>query len=425
MATWKRVVYHTLDLNALLLLLIIIELQRQAAEEAARIAKQAEEEARRAAERAKAEAKRVAAQAEAAARKKAEEAKRIARQKEEEAKRIAEQKAEELRKKAEEKLRLAREKADKVLDIKKKVFDEANEFKTENTEDLHRDAVEWTEDHIWRIVSMRTFASTPLGGIAFQRHLDFGETMDKSDENFFSDEWWDDFFDIKTDNTYDMLEIKDEPASWIGITGGSKFVRNYEYGANHIGKLAAKGDNQAWKMIAGMTISIILLVISAGKSSYAWTTLTGIIWSVVSLYSLGSGIYGIIQILKSIEDLGSYLQGESEAALHEKLAMLIDLYGQLEYDKEKALQFNFLSRSIDGTLQEYWMAGGKLYDAPRAGDIFFDPAGAMHTTRFLGLEDKNVNTWTRNAHGKIGDIFTRTFPNLAGGPFFEINKLAW
>jgi len=36
-----------------------------------------------------------------------------------------------------------------------------------------------------------------------------------------------------------------------------------------------------------------------------------------------------------------------------------------------------------------WMAGGDLYDAPRAGDVLFNPIGDMNTVKFLGLQNKN------------------------------------
>jgi len=36
-----------------------------------------------------------------------------------------------------------------------------------------------------------------------------------------------------------------------------------------------------------------------------------------------------------------------------------------------------------------WMAGGDLYDAPRAGDVMFNVAGNLNTVRFLGLQDTN------------------------------------
>ena len=36
-----------------------------------------------------------------------------------------------------------------------------------------------------------------------------------------------------------------------------------------------------------------------------------------------------------------------------------------------------------------WMAGGDLYDAPRAGDVLFNVAGNLNTVRFLGIQDTN------------------------------------
>jgi len=38
-----------------------------------------------------------------------------------------------------------------------------------------------------------------------------------------------------------------------------------------------------------------------------------------------------------------------------------------------------------------WMAGGNLYDSPRAGGQLFNVTGDMNTVRFLGLQDKNYN----------------------------------
>ena len=44
----------------------------------------------------------------------------------------------------------------------------------------------------------------------------------------------------------------------------------------------------------------------------------------------------------------------------------------------------------DGSVND-WMAGGNLYDSPRAGNVFFNVTGDMNTVRFLGLQDKNFN----------------------------------
>jgi len=48
----------------------------------------------------------------------------------------------------------------------------------------------------------------------------------------------------------------------------------------------------------------------------------------------------------------------------------------------------FSSLMLSGDINS-WMAGGSLYDAPRAGDVMFNVMGNMNTVRFLGIEDTN------------------------------------
>lgn len=38
-----------------------------------------------------------------------------------------------------------------------------------------------------------------------------------------------------------------------------------------------------------------------------------------------------------------------------------------------------------------WMAGGRMYDSPRAGNVLFNPIGNLNTTVFLGLENQNFS----------------------------------
>ena len=57
-----------------------------------------------------------------------------------------------------------------------------------------------------------------------------------------------------------------------------------------------------------------------------------------------------------------------------------------------------------------WMAGGDLYDAPRAGDVMFNVAGNLNTVRFLGLQDTNStpdlvqNFVSPNVSGMLGPM---------------------
>jgi hypothetical protein len=55
---------------------------------------------------------------------------------------------------------------------------------------------------------------------------------------------------------------------------------------------------------------------------------------------------------------------------------------------------------MDGDMND-WMAGGMLYDSPRAGDLFFNPTGDLNTVRFLGLEDNNNRI---NVFKTVGDM---------------------
>jgi len=77
----------------------------------------------------------------------------------------------------------------------------------------------------------------------------------------------------------------------------------------------------------------------------------------------------------------------------------------------------FASSLLSGEMNS-WMAGGNLYDAPRAGDVTFNIMGNMNTVRFLGIEDTN----------NIPDMVTefvnpelfRSLGNMAGDDNFSV-----
>ena len=67
-----------------------------------------------------------------------------------------------------------------------------------------------------------------------------------------------------------------------------------------------------------------------------------------------------------------------------------------------------------------WMAGGTLYDAPRAGNILFNPIGDLNTVRFLGVEDKNFSP-------NLNEVFAnpevfRVLGSFAGDKNFSVVK---
>lgn len=65
-----------------------------------------------------------------------------------------------------------------------------------------------------------------------------------------------------------------------------------------------------------------------------------------------------------------------------------------------------------------WMAGGDLYDAPRAGDVTFSAIGNLNTVRFLGIEDKNKTDNMLLAH--INPELNLMFGALAGDDGFSV-----
>ncbi|MDQ7044721.1 MAG: hypothetical protein Q9M40_07090 [Sulfurimonas sp.] len=61
-------------------------------------------------------------------------------------------------------------------------------------------------------------------------------------------------------------------------------------------------------------------------------------------------------------------------------------------------------RSIQSADMHDWMAGGTLYDSPRAGDIFFNATGDLNTVKFLGLQDKNMNAILKAKFSSVAEV---------------------
>jgi hypothetical protein len=77
-----------------------------------------------------------------------------------------------------------------------------------------------------------------------------------------------------------------------------------------------------------------------------------------------------------------------------------------------------LSGLLDGSIND-WMAGGSLYDSPRAGGAFFNVTGDLNTVRFLGLEDKNYNEHLDVMLNGMGDV-QRLLQVNAGSDSFSV-----
>jgi hypothetical protein len=63
-----------------------------------------------------------------------------------------------------------------------------------------------------------------------------------------------------------------------------------------------------------------------------------------------------------------------------------------------------VKNSVDASSND-WMAGGKLYDSPRAGGAYFNETGDLNTVRFLGLQDRNYNGILSRKLSSTADVF--------------------
>jgi len=91
-------------------------------------------------------------------------------------------------------------------------------------------------------------------------------------------------------------------------------------------------------------------------------------------------------------------------------------------EKNKRINQNYVSMTLDGSMND-WMAGGRYYDAPRAGGETFNPMGSMNTTVFLGLENKNPNPSLVVAFANP-NVSQQNFGNLAGSDGFSVLNFA-
>lgn len=80
-------------------------------------------------------------------------------------------------------------------------------------------------------------------------------------------------------------------------------------------------------------------------------------------------------------------------------------------------QHTFLNLYTSGDMGD-WMAGGNMYDSPRAGNILFNPLGSLNTTVFLGLENQNFSPSLPSTLANP-EVFRR-FGTLAGDRGFSV-----
>ena len=224
-----------------------------------------------------------------------------------------------------------------------------------------------------------------------------------------------DIVDYTTDITNTQLGVIDSAFETIGISGSVNFLQNMNTGAAWIGHGVIEGNKDALK--AGAMIAISLVVTWITWNPYALANAVGSVVALsevaaIALIAAGYAmtIYTVYGIALSIEQIGRFISNPS----------LLLAYAQRIKD---SMNLAFTTGFINGSMN-YWMAGGALYDAPKAGDVMFRPNGHLGTTRFLGLQDKNNSTWSSWSDGKYHDYQRKIFGNLAGDHFFSVSPIA-
>lgn len=210
--------------------------------------------------------------------------------------------------------------------------------------------------------------------------------------------------------------------------------RRFERRIEDIGKgleyLTKESFDGNWKAALGLTVSIASIVL-AGYSLYkafsaafdvaglfsdfggenllsGFVSATIYATAVVGIVSLA--IYSIYSVVMQFADLGEALRNMKNAP-------------QIAERIQNQMRLDYTSSWINGSMG-LWMAGGMLYDAPRAGDVQFKPDGNLNTLVFLGKQNLNTSKFGMYQHGHIGRYNDMRMPHLAGHEFFSVKPLA-
>jgi hypothetical protein len=178
------------------------------------------------------------------------------------------------------------------------------------------------------------------------------------------------------------------------------FVRDFNDGLSYLTKVAINGD---WKAVAqlGMMVVAVWLALPTGGLSLTWASAA--MWA--------SFTYTVYGIAVSLVEIGKML-GTGAASLPYVLQQIRD-----------SMNLEFINSWINGAMNR-WMAGGVLYDAPRAGDVLFNPTGTQNTTKFLGLQDTNSNFYTQvSTLGLFHTPHRLKFGAKAGDEGFSVSSL--
>ena len=202
------------------------------------------------------------------------------------------------------------------------------------------------------------------------------------------------------------LNLLDNTSQAFGVKGSVKFLQNVSAGARWVGNGIIDGNKTA--IITGVTTAaaIIIMILFPPSASF----LAPYIGSFgAGLVTIAMYAYAIYSIMLPFAKIGEVL----------KSGGLPNLIAYIQQIKDM-MALSFTKGWTNGTMGR-WMAGGVLYDSPRAGDLLFNPTGSLATTKFLGLQDHNMNLQAKyGIYG--GDVHGRMLGPMAGDNSFSVAK---
>lgn len=280
--------------------------------------------------------------------------------------------------------------------------------------------------------------------------VDFAKT---GDLGAFFDNTWDDFLDLGhelvdtySDHVTDLINFADTLGGFVGTKGFGDYALEMNEGFRYVGHAALNGNGQAIVMIVVLVVSIVLTVVSFGATSGTTVSAIGaigalanstalgltvasiaklvwvVVYAMISISSLVYGIYGITQSLAAFRDLGAQLLDANRLGI-DPISIIMNLWNSLKDMQERQALSNVVM-AIDGT-KSLWMPGGELFDAPRAGDVLFNPAGYQNTVKFLGRMDRNItHNISVNVLGYYEEPHKMSFGSFAGDEQFSVISLS-
>lgn len=207
--------------------------------------------------------------------------------------------------------------------------------------------------------------------------------------------------DIGVDLTMDFVDLNLDAIDFVaddifGVSGTMTMLQNASTGVRFLSHEALDGNWKAALMLGAAVVSLWLAIPSGGMS-------------LIGFINLASTLYGITM---SMSEVG-------------RMVTMMGQDGFIKYLQEirDMMALAFTNAWINGSMN-MWMAGGALYDSPKAGDVLFNTTGSLKTTKFLNLQEENNTTWSNWSLGRYAEFQQKTFGNLAGDTFFSVSPLA-